>query len=84
MLWAFSSVLQFSAAVGPYVIRFVLLTKPIPWVAPSLKVSSRLLIKKRKSIGDRGDPCGIPVATVIGGLWYPLKTSDVFFWPVNP
>jgi len=55
-------------AVGPYIIRFVSLTKPIPWVAPSLKVLSRLLIKKRKSIGDRGNPCGIPVTTVIGGL----------------
>jgi len=42
--------------------------KPIPWVAPSLKVLSRLLIKKRKSIGDRGNPCGIPVVTIIGGL----------------
>jgi len=59
-------------------------TKPIPWVAPSSKELSRLLTKKRKSIGERGDPCGIPVATVIGGLWYPLKTSDVSFWPVNP
>jgi len=47
-------------------------------------VSSRLLIKKRKSIGDRGDPYGIPVVTAIRGLWYPLKTSDVSFWPVNP
>jgi len=47
-------------------------------------VLSRLLTKKRKSIGDRGDPCGIPIATAIGGLWYPLKTSDVSFWPVNP
>ena len=46
--------------------------------------SSRLLIKKRKSIDKRGNPCGIPVATVMGGLWYPLKTSDVSFWPVNP
>jgi len=38
-----------------------------------------LLIKKRKSIGKRGDPYGIPVATAIGGLWYPLKTSDISF-----
>jgi len=68
VLWAFSSVLQFSTAVGLYVIRFVLLIKPIPWVAPFLKVLSRLLIKKRKSIGDRGNPCGIPIITVIGGL----------------
>jgi len=62
----------------------VLLIKPIPWVAPFLKVLSRLLIKKRKSIGDRGNLCGIPIITVIGGLWYLLKTSDVSFWPINP
>ena len=42
------------------------------------------LIKKRKRIGERGDPYGISIATIIGGLWYPLKTSDVSFWPVNP
>jgi len=53
--------------------------KPIPWVAPSLKELSRLLIKKRKSIGERGNPCGIPVATAIGGLWYPLKTSIIAY-----
>jgi len=53
--------------------------KPISWVAPFLKVLSRLLTKKRKSIGDRGNPYGIPVVTVIGGLWYPLKTSNVSF-----
>jgi hypothetical protein len=78
-LWAFFSVLQFSAAIGPYIIRFVSLINPIPWVAPSLKVSSRLLTKKRKSIGKRGNPYGIPVVTVIGGLWYPLKTNKVSF-----
>ena len=71
-------------AISPYVIRFVLLTKPIPQVAPSLKELSRLLIKKRKSIGERGDPYGIPIATIIGGLQYPLKTSNVSFWPINP
>jgi len=49
-----------------------------------LKELSRLLIKKRKSIGKRGNPYGISVATVIGGLWYPLKTSNISFWPVNP
>src|SRR6266576_5516143 len=68
VLWAFSSVLQFSAAVGPYIIRFVSLINPIPWVAPFLKVSSGLLIKKRKSIGKRGDLCGILIMIVMGGL----------------
>jgi len=46
----------------------VLLIKPISWVAPSLKKLSRLLIKKRKSIGEKGNPYSIPVTTVIGGL----------------
>ena len=82
--WAFFSVLQFSAAVGPYVIRFVSSTNPIPWVVPSSKVSSKLLTRKSNRIGERGDPCGIPVATVIGGLWYPLKTLVFFFWSLNP
>jgi len=38
-----------------------------------------LLIKKRKSIGERGNPYSIPVATIIGGLWYPLKTNNISF-----
>ena len=60
--------MQFSTAVGLYIIRFILLIKPIPWVTLSLKASSKLLIKKRKSIGKRGNFCGIPVATAMGGL----------------
>jgi len=55
-------------AICPYIIRFMSLTKPIPYVAPSLKELSRLLIKKRKSIGERGNPYSIPVVTAIGGL----------------
>jgi len=43
-----------------------------------------LFIKKRKRIGKRGDSYSIPVITVIGGLWYPLKTSNISFWPINP
>ena len=68
MLWAFFSILQFSTDVGLYIIRFILLIKPIPYVTPSLKESSKLLIKKRKSIGKRGNPYNIPIITVIGGL----------------
>ena len=67
-LWTFFSTLQFFAAVGLYVIRFVLLTNSIPWVAPFLKISNRLLIKKRKSIGERGDPYRIPIIIIIKGL----------------
>ena len=54
--------------IGPYIIRFVLLIKPIPWVALFLKELSRLLIKKRKSIGKRGNFYNIFIITVIGGL----------------
>jgi len=71
-------------AVRPYIIRFVLLIKPILWVAPFLKELSRLLIKKRKSIGKRDDPYSIPIITIMGGLWYLLKTSNISFWPINP
>ena len=55
-------------AVGPYIIRFVLLIKFIPWVAFFLKELSRLLIKKRKSIGKRGNSYSIFIITVIEGL----------------
>jgi hypothetical protein len=30
---------------------------------------SRLFIKKRNSIGEKGDLCGIFVVTAIKGLW---------------
>ena len=53
-------------------------------LAPFLKVLSKLLIKKRKSIGERGNLYSIPITTVIGGFWYPLKTSNISFWPINP
>jgi hypothetical protein len=55
-------------AVGLYIIRFVLLIKPIFWVTPSLKELSKLFIKKRKSIGERGNPYNIPIVIIIGGL----------------
>jgi hypothetical protein len=47
----------------------VLLINFILWVTPSLKVLNKLFIKKRKSIGKRGDLCGIFVVTAIEGLW---------------
>ena len=55
-------------AIGLYIIRFILLIKPIPYITPSLKELSKLLIKKRKSIGKRGNPYNIFIITVIGGL----------------
>ena len=35
-------------------------------------------------MGKRGNPYSIPIATAMGGLQYPLKTSNVSFRPVNP
>jgi hypothetical protein len=60
--------LQFFITIGPYIIRFILLINFILWVALSLKVLNKLLIKKRKNIGKRGDLYGIFVVTVIKGL----------------
>ena len=54
-------------------IRFILSTNPIPWVAPSSKVSSRLLTKKRNSIGERGNLYRIPIITAIGGGLVSIK-----------
>ena len=70
---------SFFTTIGLYIIRFISLINFIFWVALSLKVLSKLLIKKRKSIGKRGDFCGILVAIIMGGLWYPLKTNKVSF-----
>ena len=55
-------------AIRPYIIRFILLIKPIPLVAPFLKELNKLLIKKRKSIGKRGNPYSISIVTIIGEL----------------
>lgn len=56
--------MQFSAAVFPYIIRVVSSTNPSATVSWSLSnVSSSSDIKNRNGIGDRGDPCGIPVRT---------------------
>ena len=60
-------------AIGLYIIRFILLIKPIPWVTPFLKELSRLFIKKRKSIGKRSDSYSIPIITAIGGALVPTK-----------
>ena len=79
VLQAFSSILQFSIAVSPYIIRFILLTKPIPQVTFFLKVLSKLLIKKKKSMGKRGNFYGISIITIMGGLQYPLKTNRSLF-----
>ena len=59
------------------------LTKPIPQIAPFLKELSRLLIKKRKSIGERGNPYSILIITIIGGLQYLLRISNISFQPIK-
>ena len=69
LLYTWFSLIQFSAAVFPYIIRFVLSIKPraiISWLLSY--VSSGSDIKKRNRIGNRGDPCGIPVGVGISSL----------------
>ena len=55
-------------AISLYIHRFILLIKPISLVAPFLKVLNKLLIKKKKSMGEKGNSYSIPVITVMGGL----------------
>jgi len=60
---------QFSAAVSPYIIRFISSTNPkatISWLL--LNVSSSLDIKKRNRISKRGDPYRIPIGVSIISL----------------
>ena len=49
-----------------------------------LKKLNRLYIKKRKSIGKKGDSYSIPIIIVIRGLQYLLKTNKVSLWSRNP
>jgi len=55
-------------AIRPYIIGFILINKAYPLGLPFLKGISRLLIKTRNSIGNRGTPYSIPVVTIIWGL----------------
>ena len=69
LLYAWFSLVQFSAAVSPYVIRFVSSTNPratVSWL-PS-NVSSSLDIKNRNRIGKRGDPYRMPIGISIFSL----------------
>ena len=61
--------MQFSAAIFPHIIRFVLSINPkatISWLL--LNVSSSLEIKNRNRIGKRGDPYRIPIGISIISL----------------
>jgi hypothetical protein len=64
--WITSSRRQFCVALSPYTTRLVSSTNPSPieLVSPWVSCSSSE-IKKRKSISETGDPCGIPVSVVI-------------------
>ena len=61
--------MQFSTAVSPYIIRFILSINPratILWLL--LNVSNSLDIKKRNRISERGDPYRIPMGVSIVSL----------------
>ena len=62
--WILLSIWQFLCAEGPQTMRYVSSTKPrlIPCLFSLLVASKRGLIKRRKRIGERGDPWGIPVS----------------------
>ena len=61
-------------------------TNPSPICASSsLFISSnRLQLKRRKRIGERGEPWGIPVCVWISGPFWPSNSSRVLRWLKNP
>jgi len=66
---------QFSTAVLPYIIRFILSTNPkaiISWLPLNVLKSSD--IKNKNRIDNRGDLCGMLVGIGIKLLSYPLNT----------
>jgi hypothetical protein len=73
LLYAWFSLVQFSATIFPYIIRFILLTNLRAIISLLLlNISSSLDIKKRNRISKRGDPYRIPVGISINSLLYPL------------
>ena len=72
LLCAWFSLVQFSTAVFPHVIRFVSSTNLRAIISLLLSnISSSLDIKKRNRISERGDPYGMPVGISINSLLYP-------------
>src|SRR5947207_3462634 len=77
---------QLVLAFGPQVIRLVSSTKPIPIFAPPIAftLSRSGAMKRRNRIGERGEPCGMPVSTCIRSVLFPSKAIDVVLSLRNP
>ena len=61
--------MQFSTAIFPYIIRFILSTNPKATVSSLLlNISSSSNIKNRNKINNRGDPYRMPVGININSL----------------
>ena len=58
--FALSRIRQFASVDLLNVVMLVSSTKPIAVVAPTLSCGRRVEAKKRKRIGDRVEPCGMP------------------------
>ena len=75
LLYAQFSLVQFSAAVFPYIIRFILSINPRATISQLLlNISSSLDIKNRNRISNRGNPYRIPIGISIILLLQPLNT----------
>ncbi len=61
--WTVCSVLQFSSVDLPKARAFTWSTKPVQEAGRDgrLNISTRLALKKRKRMGDSGEPLGMPV-----------------------
>src|SRR5215469_6498746 len=79
ILWIPSRSWQFLWAEGLQTTRFVSSTKPrlTPLLSPLFVASRRGLINRRNSIGERGDPWGIPVSVGNGWLVWPSNSREV-------
>ena len=68
--WRFSSFWQFSSVELDHVSIVVSSTNQIVDELSDESVGRSVLAKKRKRIGEREEPCGIPVFV---GIWSPLN-----------
>ena len=72
--------MQFSTAIFPYIMRFVLSINPKAIIFYLLlNVSSSLDMKNRNRISNRGNPYKIPKVIGIVLLLYPLNTILVLY-----
>ena len=75
LLYAQFSLVQFSTAISPYIIRFILSINPRATTSQLLlNISSSLDIKKRNRISKRGNPYRISIGVGIILLLQPLNT----------